>query len=72
MVAPPTANPEPLDPGMVEILRRKTGAERYAIASGMFAMARDIVTASVRNRHPNWTDEQVRREVAHRLSHGAV
>jgi hypothetical protein len=72
MVAQPMPNPEPLDPVMVEVLRKKTGAERLAIAFGMFTMAREMLTASLRARHPDWTDDQVRREVAHRLSHGAV
>jgi hypothetical protein len=28
--------------------------------------------AMVRREHPQWTDEEVGREVARRLSHGAV
>ncbi len=63
---------EPPDPVMVEVLRKKTGVERLAITSGMFAMARDMLTASLRARHPDWPDDQVKREVAHRLSHGAI
>jgi hypothetical protein len=57
---------------MAEVLRQKTGAERLAIADGMWRTAYKLVTQSVRNQHPTWTEDDVRREVARRMSHGAV
>lgn len=68
-----------LDPGQIEvvdeavaaILRRKTPAERVAIASDAHRTARLMTTAQVRRMHPDWTDEQVRREAARRLTRGA-
>lgn len=63
---------EAVDPEMAEILRRKTPAERLAIASGLWRSARVLLTSNLRSLHPNWDDVQLRREVARRLSHGAV
>ena len=57
---------------MVAVLRRKTGVERLAIADRLFTSARDMLTAFLRHRHPDWSDDRLRREVARRLSHGAV
>ncbi len=61
-----------MDDAMAEVLRRKTGAERLQIASGMYSFARELVISSIRARHPEWNDDQVLREAAGRLSHGAV
>lgn len=63
---------EILDQPMAAIWRQKTGAERIRIASDLFAFARKLTLASVRSMHPDWTPEQVWREAARRLSHGAV
>ncbi len=63
---------EVMDDQMAEILRRKTGAERLAIASGMFASARRMLLSHLRATHPEWSDEQVLREASRRLSHGAI
>jgi hypothetical protein len=38
----------------------------------MFAFAREHIMARLRQEHPDWPDQQLRREVARRLSHGAV
>jgi hypothetical protein len=61
-----------IDDDMAKVLAAKTGGERLRIASGMFEMARKLVAASVRARYPQLDDADVRREVARRMSHGAV
>ena len=63
---------EVMDEQMAEILRQKTGAERLAIASSMFASARRMLLSHLRATHPEWTEEEVRREATRRLSHGAI
>lgn len=63
---------ECVDDVMAEILRKKTGAERLKIAFGMFSSARRMLLAYLRAENPDWTEEQVNREAARRLSHGAV
>lgn len=63
---------EMIDPVMAEILRNKTEAERLAISHGMWRHARDALTNMLRSEHPEWTEEQIEREVARRMSNGAV
>lgn len=57
---------------MAEILRAKSGAERLRIAFGMFSWAREMLTHLLAKDHPDWDENEIRREVARRLSHGAV
>jgi hypothetical protein len=63
---------EVLDDAMAEVLRRKTPAERLGIAFGLWRSARRMLTSMLRSMHPDWSEDQVNREVARRLSHGAV
>ena len=63
---------EILDDAMADILRRKTPAERLAIADGMWIFARDMLHATLLREHPDWTEDELNRMVARRLSHGAV
>jgi hypothetical protein len=63
---------EILDDAMAEVLRRKTPAERLAIANGMWKFARDMLRANLAREHPDWTVDELNRMVARRLSHGAV
>ena len=72
------SKPVRLDPRSVEIvneevariLRTKTGAERLKIAFGMYESARRMLTSMLTADHPDWSEEQVRKEVGRRLSHG--
>jgi len=63
---------EIIDDLMADILRRKSPAERLAIANGMWRFARNMLQATIEREHPDWTFDQVNRLVARRLSHGAV
>ena len=63
---------ELLDPVVVEILRQKTPAERLAQAFRIWETARLVTRSSIRQQHPEWNDDQVLRETANRLSHGAT
>lgn len=69
---PDPARIELLDPEMVRILRTKTGAEKLKMVSDMFEAARRMLQASIAARHPDWSEEQVHREVVRRLSHGEI
>jgi hypothetical protein len=42
-----------------EIYRRLGGAERVAIQFRLTAMVRDLATAGIRARHPQYDDQQV-------------
>ena len=61
-----------IDDKMAELLRAKTEAERFAMIDRSWRFARQMIQAMIIHEHPNWSDDQVRREVARRMSHGAV
>jgi hypothetical protein len=69
-----------LDPGQIEvvddtmagILRRKTPAERIRIGFAMWTSARNMLLVHLKKTYPDWNNDRVEREVARRLSHGAV
>lgn len=63
---------EVLDDQVAEILRAKSGTERLRIAHAMWSSARQMLWHYLRSEHPDWDESQVQREVARRLSHGAV
>lgn len=63
---------EQLDPEVVKVLQQMTPAQRLAQAFRLWKMARTTVRAAIRQEHPEWTEEQVLREAANRLSHGAT
>ena len=52
---------------MVEILRRKTPLERFQIGERMFWQARHMIVTSIKNTHPEWSDQAVNRDVVRRM-----
>jgi hypothetical protein len=68
--APPRV--EVIDDATAAMFRAMTPAQRVASALRAHRMARQFVTAIVRSGHPDWADELVNREVARRMSGGAV
>jgi hypothetical protein len=63
---------EVMDDATAEMMRQKTPEQRLAIAFGMWDFAKGMIRAVLRAEHPDWTDEQINRETARRISHGAV
>ena len=63
---------EVMDDQMAEIYRNMTGAQRLAIANDMYESARNMLLSHLRATHPDWNEDQIIREAARRLSHGAV
>ncbi len=63
---------EVMDEAMAEVLRRKTPAERLAIGFGLWRSARKLLRGQLASLHPEWDAQRLEREVARRLSHGAV
>jgi hypothetical protein len=61
-----------LDPAMIEPLRAKSPAERLAISNRMWRSARKMIEAVLRAERPDWSADAISREVARRMSHGAV
>ena len=63
---------EVMDDTMADFLRQKTEAERLQIAGQIYKSARAILRGAICTEHPDWTAEQVNRELAGRISHGVV
>lgn len=63
---------EVMDDDMVEVVRRMSGAQRLQAANAMFNAARKMIAARVREQHPEWTEDQVRAEVARRMLRGSA
>jgi hypothetical protein len=68
----PTHPFDMIDDRMVDVLRAKTEADRLAIAHGLWRSAGRMLHSMLHADHPDWSYEQLRHEVARRLSHGAV
>ena len=62
---------EVVDEPLAEVLRRKTGAERLAIANDLFVSARRMIQGFLRSQHPDWSEQTINQEAARRLSHGS-
>ncbi len=63
---------EVVDDQMAEVLRDKTRAERIRIAFNLWTSARNMLMAHLKSTHPEWNEDRLNREVAGRLSRGAV
>ncbi len=63
---------EVLDEDVAAILRSKTEADRLTIAFGMWSFARQSVLNVLRSEHADWDENRLQKEVARRLSHGAI
>ncbi|HEY2415465.1 MAG TPA: hypothetical protein VGI40_24700 [Pirellulaceae bacterium] len=59
-----------MDRQMAEVLAAKTEAERLQIAWGMWRSARRMLTRLLTSEHPNWSAEEVQREVSRRMASG--
>ena len=63
---------EVMSDAMSDVLRQKTEVERLRIAGRMWTSARVILRGAIRTEHPDWSTDQVNREIARRISHGLV
>ena len=63
---------EVVDEDMAEVLRQKQPWERIEIGFNLWIDARKMLTSHLAATHPDWTEEQIRRDVARRMSHGAA
>ena len=53
-----------LHPVQIEAFRRMTPGQKLAVALRLIQETRELKAFGVRQRHPDWTDEQVNREVS--------
>lgn len=61
---------EPMHPMQVAAYRRMTVAQKLDQLAGMYKMAREMMAAGTRMRHPEWSDEEIEREVRERMLYG--
>lgn len=61
---------EVMDDTQVEIIRKKSPAERLAIAFDMWDFAHGMIHANLQREYPTWTVEEVNRETARRIGLG--
>ncbi len=59
-----------MDPEERRILRAMTPAQKLAAAEDMYRTARDIKAAALRQQHPDWSEEDIRRKVREIFLHG--
>ena len=59
---------EVIDAATAAMYRRMTPLERVMRGLGACAFARGVIRASVKAKHPEWSEEAVEREVARRFA----
>jgi hypothetical protein len=61
---------EVVDDVVAGILRRHTPAQRLQMVFAIHETMRRLLCSVLRGRHPDWTEQQVSRELARRMSAG--
>ncbi len=61
-----------VDDEMAAIFRGMTESERLAVAHRMWRSAMHMIQSMLRSENPHWSSDQIQRETARRMSHGAV
>jgi hypothetical protein len=56
-------------PEQIAIFRSMTGEQRLRLAEQLYWSARKMKAAGLRSQHPDWTEEQVQREVTRIFLH---
>ncbi len=63
---------EVLSNEMADILRAKSPAARLALALNSWTFIRDLIRRTAAHQHPDWSEAELERHVAQRMSHGAI
>ncbi|GJQ48592.1 hypothetical protein KsCSTR_27330 [Candidatus Kuenenia stuttgartiensis] len=61
---------EVVDDKVAEILRGKTGMERLQIVWDLWTYFQKSLRAYLKNLHPEWTDEELQKEIIRRMTRG--
>jgi len=62
---------EVIDDKVAEILRAKSGQERLNMVWDAWTFYEKTVRAFLISQHPEWTEEQIQKEIVRRVSHGS-
>lgn len=65
--SPSATHVERLDAGLVPVYRAMTPAQRVAAGLSATDLIRDRLRATIRESHPDWTDEAVAEAVSRRI-----
>ncbi len=63
---------EVVDPFVAKCLRERTFADRVEMVFDANRTMRALIAGRLTTDHPDWTDEQIRAEVARRILHGVA
>lgn len=61
---------EVVDDKVAEILKTKTGPERLGMAWDAWSFFEKTITAHLKSTHPEWTKEQIQKELIRRVAYG--
>jgi ABC-type transport system involved in cytochrome bd biosynthesis fused ATPase/permease subunit len=62
---------EVIDDKIAEIMKTKSGQERLNMVWDAWTFFEKTIRAYLKNRHPEWTEEQIQKEVVRRVTHGS-
>lgn len=62
---------EVVDGKIAEILKMKSGPERLNMVWDAWTFYEKTISAYLKNRHPEWTEDQIRKEIVRRVTHGS-
>lgn len=61
---------EVVDDKVAEILRKKSGPERLNMVWDAWSFFEIRIRAHLKGVHPEWTEEQIRKEIVRRVTYG--
>jgi hypothetical protein len=61
---------EPLHPVQLARLREMTPQEKWAISKSLLATATEVRRAVLREQHPDWSAQEIEREIARERASG--
>jgi hypothetical protein len=57
---------------VADILRRKSGPEKFRMVAGGWPLLRAMHASQVRRAHPDWSEALVQIETSRRMAHGST
>lgn len=63
---------EVVEDAIADILRRKSGTQKFQMVAGGWALLRAMHASQVRRAHPDWSEALVQAETSRRMAHGST
>lgn len=61
---------EAIDDKIAEIMKTKSGMERLNMAWDAWAFFEKRIKIHLKNKHPEWTEDQIQKEIVKRVTYG--